>query len=171
MHLPIESMCCSSWYSLFVLIRLFQIKFELVVMIRHCPTYWTACRETFGLNSLTTLFSLTSLSRLILSNLSALLDGVRHHFLLFESLSDVVPVKAEVALLTQAEQNLWKEAAPHDRGNRENNKQVRPLLHPFWDSWLLSYFSGLLNSSRALVCLLLSKLESRWAGILFIQLD
>ena len=54
----------------------------------------------FSLDSLPTFLIQTSLARLILSDLSALLDGVCHHFLFFESLSNVVPVEAKIALLT-----------------------------------------------------------------------
>jgi len=52
-----------------------------------------AATYAFAHDALATFFSLAPLSRLILSDLSALLNGVRHHFLFLESLSDVVPVE------------------------------------------------------------------------------
>ena len=75
---------CSS----LVLLGLFQLEFKLVFVVRQRATAYAFARI-----ALATFFILTPLSRLILSDLSALLNGVRHHFLFLKSLPDVVPVE------------------------------------------------------------------------------
>ena len=61
---------------------------------------------TFFFNTLAALLLPTTLSILISSHLSGLLDCVGHHLLLFESFPDIVAVQTQVALFAVSEEEL-----------------------------------------------------------------
>ena len=63
-----------------------------------------------------TLFRLLGASPLpilIHTHLPRLLDRILHHLLLLETLTNVVAIEAQIALLAEAQQNLRAEAAPY----------------------------------------------------------
>ena len=104
-----------------------------MVVARFLDNFVVTCdfRALF-LDTLSAAFlGLTALTRLPGPDRASLLDGVGHHFLLLEALSDVVAVQAQVALLAEAEQHLGEEAAAHDGGYGQDNQEVWPVLHPF----------------------------------------
>ena len=62
----------------------------------------------------TTLLQKTPLSVLCCTHLPGLINGVRHHLLLFKALANVVAIQTQIALLTETQKDLRAEAASND---------------------------------------------------------
>lgn len=91
----------------------FQLKLTFFILL-----LFESLAETCSLflvhSALAALLGLSLMSVLVDSHLAGLLNGMLHHLLLFEPLSDVVSIEAEVALLAETEQDLRTKAAAYD---------------------------------------------------------